>query len=77
MVTKNIIYLNDGPIVQGVQTKKYFQLTKSSKDVIKIIIFIYSKKISSLDTPIPKTTLILHIVSYATFERSFDCPCKL
>jgi hypothetical protein len=37
-----------------VQTRKYFQFTKSFKDLIKIIRFIYSKLVLSLDTPTPK-----------------------
>jgi hypothetical protein len=29
-----------------------------------------------LDTPIPKTTLLLHIVFYTTLEDALDHPCN-
>jgi hypothetical protein len=35
------------------------------------------KQISSLDTPTPKTTLVLCTIAYITLERAFDYPRKL
>ncbi len=46
------------------QTRKQFKFIRSSKDV-KEKTLTYSKQVSFSNIPIPKTTLVLHTISYA------------
>jgi hypothetical protein len=41
---------------------------------VKETTLICSKQVSSLDTPTPKTTLVLCIVSSTIVEESLECP---